>query len=661
MCGILGRFITSEATVPLKEFRQSLDCLYRLSESRGKEASGLCGVSDQEVTILRADVPASDLIRRKEYRDCFDDLNGSNIKLVMGHSRMVTNGDASNPDNNQPIYRNDLVVIHNGIIVNDSEIWKNNGDLIRKAEVDTEVFLGLMEKYDYQYDFVRAFSLACAEIEGSLSIALVDRRCNLLFLYTNTGSLYIAVSSKGDDCLFASEEYILERTLKRLNRGWPDRGYEISQIRPGDGLFIDIASGARQRLSECPTVKPFQGSHQRKISVLSIQSNKRKVRPVVSDKERKTVEELVSIDIDKIHRLRRCTKCLLPETFPGIRFDENGVCNVCNSYIRIEPKGEDAFIRDLKANATGTNRYDCIAPISGGRDSCYILHYLAKEMKLKPVAYTYDWGLVTDLARRNIQRMCAALGIEHILISANIKQKRLNVRKNVLAWLKKPELGTIPLFMAGDKQFFYYAQLLKRQMKVDNVIFGMNKLEETKFKARFIGLGSVGKKDNFYDFSGTNKLKLFSGYGMAFLKNPAYINSSLLDSFSGFLSFYALPPRYLRFFDYIPWDQDTIVDTLRSQYNWEVMSDQDETWRIGDGTAPFYNYIYYHMAGFTEFDTFKSNQIREGMLTREEALGQIDESNRISIDGFLWYCHTIGIDPVEVLRIINSQRPLYEK
>ena len=53
--------------------------------------------------------------------------------------------------------------------------------------------------------------------------------------------------------------------------------------------------------------------------------------------------------------------------------------------------------------------------MSGGRDSCYGLHIVAKELKLKPITFTYDWGLVTVLARRNISRMCSILNVENII------------------------------------------------------------------------------------------------------------------------------------------------------------------------------------------------------------------------------------------------------
>lgn len=56
---------------------------------------------------------------------------------------------------------------------------------------------------------------------------------------------------------------------------------------------------------------------------------------------------------------------------------------------------------------------------------------------------------------------------------------------------------------------------------------------------------------------------------------------------------------------------EKIEKVILEEYDWERAEGRDETWRIGDGTAPFYNYIYYKLAGFTEFDTFKSNQIRK--------------------------------------------------
>ena len=95
-----------------------------------------------------------------------------------------------------------------------------------------------------------------------------------------------------------------------------------------------------------------------------------------------------------------------------------------------------------------------IVAFSGGRDSSYGLHYVKNVLGMNPIAFTYDWGMVTDLARRNCARVCGKLGVEHIIRSADITAKRRYVRKNIEAWLKKPELGMVTLFMAGDKEFY---------------------------------------------------------------------------------------------------------------------------------------------------------------------------------------------------------------
>ena len=72
-------------------------------------------------------------------------------------------------------------------------------------------------------------------------------------------------------------------------------------------------------------------------------------------------------------------------------------------------------------------------PFSGGRDSSYAIHFLKNKLKLNIITFTYDWGLITDLARRNISRLCGELGLEHILVSADLNKKRANVNKNICA------------------------------------------------------------------------------------------------------------------------------------------------------------------------------------------------------------------------------------
>lgn len=662
MCGIFGVITGEKNNIDGKEFTRLLKELFVLSETRGKEAAGICAVSDHEVAIYKDCVRAKKLLVTEDYKKMMFEVGKYKKKMCMGHARMVTNGSGEQAYNNQPVIRGELACIHNGIIVNDHEIWEDNKDMHRTAEVDTEVLLALLEKNNYKNNFLKAFGRTLAEIRGSLNIALVDRTSDNIFLYTNLGSLYYWRSLKDELIVFASERFILEAAVHKssMHKYFLESG--IIKVEPGKGIFINLTNCNIQNMVHCPELSTFSDiSHQRRLIYDTHHTNMTSRVPMISKTRVKEIENLLKVDEEKIDLLKRCTKCLLPETFPGIHFDDDGVCSICHEYQHIKYAGSDQLIEELNKTRDVNSYYDCIVPLSGGRDSCYMLHYLVKELHINPVAYTYDWGMVTDLARRNIQRMCSALGVEHILISADIKKKRHNIHLNVDAWLHRPELATVPLFMAGDKQFFYYAQLLKRQMKVDSILFGMNRLEETKFKVRFAKIGNTGKNDIHYDLSTYNKISMLTTYGKEFIKNPRYLNTSLLDTFSGYVSYYMLPKDYKQFFDYISWNQNEVENTILREYDWETDPHNEETWRIGDGTAPFYNQIYYKMAGFTEFDTFKSNQIREGMISRAEALQTLKASNRVSPEGFMWYCDAIQIDPVEALRIINKQKSLIDR
>jgi hypothetical protein len=100
---------------------------------------------------------------------------------------------------------------------------------------------------------------------------------------------------------------------------------------------------------------------------------------------------------------------------------------------------------------------------------------------------------------------------------------------------------------------------------------------------------------------------------------------------------------------------------LTTEYNWELEPNYSSTWRIGDGTAAFYNYIYHTVAGFTENETLRSNQIREGVLSRAKALELVEDENRTRWDAIQWYAQTIGFNLTEALRAINNMPKLYTK
>jgi glucosamine--fructose-6-phosphate aminotransferase (isomerizing) len=673
MCGIFG-IAARENTLSFQDLNKLTNSLFLLSESRGKESAGIAISTNTAIRVYKSPIAASKMIRCGSYKTFFKDAireKGSNEKdlihspiTLIGHSRLVTNGSEENHDNNQPVIKDGIAAIHNGIVVNDEKLWSKHTKLRRLYQVDTEVILSLIRNFlDQSKSISQAVQSTFSLLEGTASIAFLAGDQEYLVLATNNGSLYATSNSDSSVFVFASEAFILNKFLEKHNAQKNLSGSIVNQVRPGSGLLIDKSNVHVNEFFLTKSVKEQKKAMTKVPSPLPIQDL---TPPEVKTSARssfavptivpESVYKKFLIDEKPIQALRRCTRCVLPETMPFIEFDNEGVCNYCHGYQKQAPLGPDALKEFVEKYRRTDGRPDCLVTLSGGRDSSFSLHYIKSVLNLHPIAYTYDWGMVTDLARRNQARLCGKLGIEHILVSADINQKRSYIRKNVLAWLKHPHLGTVPLFMAGDKQYFYYATKLQKDLGVEFTVLAANPLEETYFKFGFCGL-----KPAFNQQSVIDQIKLAGFYGREFLRNPAYLNSSLLDSAWAFISYYTIPRNYLLFYKYILWDEKEISNTLINEYDWELAQDTKSTWRIGDGTASFYNYIYYSIAGFSENDTFNSNLVREGVLSRNKALEVTQRDNSPRFDSIKWYCDSIGIDMKSTLEHINQAPKLYMK
>ncbi len=667
MCGIFGLVSRRGVSCSPDRARKLIQAFYSLSESRGKEASGAALLVGDRIDVVKAPVRGRDFLGLAEAAVIVDGITGalcSNVPFALiGHTRMVTNGGDHVAGNNQPVMRDGLVAVHNGIIVNEARIWASLPNTERRLEVDTEAFLALVASRLEAGDLLNAAAQSMGDLDGANSIALMSARHDSIVLSTANGSMFIWQSGDGDLVAFASEKAILEEVVRSallpfFSATWKS----LDQVNPGEIVELRLAGH-----------EPFRGKWTDAALPTGVPRPTARAlvdHPVVSCPARPTpmsintsrcgeIARTLNIDWDAIRALKRCTRCVLPETFPFIRFDSSGVCNFCRGHKPYPYKGRDQLERELADAKRGNGAPDVLFPISGGRDSCYGLHVVVREMGAKPVAFTYDWGMVTDLARRNISRMCGALGIEHILISADIRQKREFIRKNVAAWLRKPHLGTVPLFMAGDKQFFYYANMLKQEMGLARTLFSMNPLERTDFKVGFCGIDESYHKERHYDPKFVNKLRLGAFYGKEFLRNFAFFNSSLLDSAFAYFSYYLIPKDFTSMYDYLPWHEQEVEEVLLRQYDWETSPDTQSTWRIGDGTAAFYNYIYLRVAGFSENDTFRSNQIRQGLISREAAMSRIYVDNVPRDQSIAWYFDTIGLDALEALKTINKMPTRY--
>lgn len=608
MCGIFGVISNNKVS------DQKLKTLVNHSKQRGKDSSGLIYIENDIYKINRADYDIDKLLSKvKPYKST----------IVLGHSRLITNG----LGDNQPVVRGKIAAIHNGIIVNEDEVWANLS-VKRLLNIDSELIVAIAQEHlSFNKPVDELPGVILSMCKGVIACAMVLPEQGKLLLFSNNGSLYIGESE--GKTYFASESY----GLQLINCE------HIVQIKE-EYKIIDIPNSSAE---------------------FNIIDEKSRIENLIPEFKFNTIEE--GLLLYEKNDIKRCTKCILPETMPFIKFDSLGVCNYCNTYTpRNNPKPKEELFELMEPYRRKGKELDCIVPFSGGRDSCYGLHLIVNELKMKPVTYTYDWGMVTDLGRRNISRMCAQMGVENIIVAADISQKRKNIRMNLEAWLKSPHLGMMAMLTAGDKHFFRHVESIKKQTGINLNLWGVNPLEVTHFKTGFLDIEPDFEEKRVYSHGVMKQLRYHSKRFKAMLESPSYFNSSLFDTLSGeYYRSFTEKKDYYHLFDYWRWDENEVNDTLLNQYDWEKSIDTSTTWRIGDGTAAFYNYVYFTVAGFTEHDTFRSNQIREGQMTREKALELVEDENQPRYQNIRWYLDTLGLDFESVIKTVNSIPKLYNK
>ena len=121
--------------------------------------------------------------------------------------------------------------------------------------------------------------------------------------------------------------------------------------------------------------------------------------------------------------MKFCKKCLYPNTKPQLQFDERGICSACNNYkLKDEvdwgkKKVDLLHILDKYKSKDGS-KYDCIIPVSGGKDSTFQTYTIKETFGLNPLAVNFHPHDQTEIGRKNLENL-KQLGVDCIEFSPN--------------------------------------------------------------------------------------------------------------------------------------------------------------------------------------------------------------------------------------------------
>lgn len=150
-------------------------------------------------------------------------------------------------------------------------------------------------------------------------------------------------------------------------------------------------------------------------------------------------------------KLRYCVRCVMPHTKPDLHIDDEGVCNACRSYERRETvdwEARRAELIEITDRFRSRSTWDCIVPVSGGKDSTFQVLKLL-QLGLNPLCITATTCDLSDIGRANIQNI-KDLGVDYVEFSPNpVVRRKLNriglVEVGDISWPEHVGIFTIPV------------------------------------------------------------------------------------------------------------------------------------------------------------------------------------------------------------------------
>jgi len=221
MCGIFGiAFLNNHKITDNRDIVKLVRALFKHVETRGKKASGITIISPRKVEVLKGALPGSTFIETPEFISFMNQhlrilkaySEQERTTFILGHCRLDTKGSPQNNDNNHPIVVGSTVGVHNGIIMNDDDIYESfqysSKFPKRIAEVDSEIIFALIDYYHTKQDYtlLKAIQKVHEELTGGFACAAVNtHNPYLLGLFRKSNPVSIEHLTNAGLVVFASE------------------------------------------------------------------------------------------------------------------------------------------------------------------------------------------------------------------------------------------------------------------------------------------------------------------------------------------------------------------------------------------------------------------------------------------------------------------------
>jgi len=371
--------------------------------------------------------------------------------------------------------------------------------------------------------------------------------------------------------------------------------------------------------------------------------------------------------------LQYCVRCCIPQTQEGVVFDELGVCQACQSAeqkIHIDWTAREKALReildDAKAQAEAAGRgYDCIIPISGGKDSTFQLYVLTQIYGMKPLAVTFSHNWYSETGWYNLQNSLEQFNVDHIMFTPNRKLVNKLARHSIFGigdacWHCHAGVGAFPLQVAV-------------RFNIPLLIWGES-IAESSGRASY--LNPVRKFDREYFTKVSAKLRPDQMVRKAEDVGEEWaVTAKDLEPFN-------VPSAEdcervgvfgIHLGDYIFWDDERQTEFVRDNFGWRETQVEGsfKRYKSAECVMPgVHDLACYLKRGYGRATFHASVDVRAGLLSRDEAFELIREHDAVRPEGLDHYLRITGLTEAEFYAALEKQRrpelqgkviPIYEK
>ena len=316
--------------------------------------------------------------------------------------------------------------------------------------------------------------------------------------------------------------------------------------------------------------------------------------------------------------MKYCKKCVMPDTRPGIEFNEEGICSACVTAEKMKTTDWSSRMAELetlcdKYRGMNGDSWDCAIAVSGGKDSHYQVHVMKEIMKMNPILFSVEDNFaMTEAGKHNIRNISEEFGCNIISLKPDIHTQKKVMRKTF------EEFGKPTWFV--DRLIYTFPLQMAKKFNTPLLVYG---------------------EDIGYTYGGANAVETYSARNQVFNGVASDISIDVLRE-AGVsekdlsltippdqATLEYLDPIYLSYF--VPWNSYKNYLFAKSRgfkdltHEWDRTHHVENFDQVDSRAYMVHPWLKYPKFGHASATDYSARFVRYGLLTREEAVKLVKE------------------------------------